>query len=323
MKNIRFILTALLAGFIAAACDEKPIDDLSGVYDDIARYDFTTVEQHATEKLGKGIKALVLTFKDAENHALALRIGSAEWVLKANTYAATPAVAADKQFSAVLDGSKTVSEGKLNVNLINGVYIFSGLLKTADGQEFQCNYRGALAFEIGEDDPEASGYTIRFSAQPVYLTDAQGQLTGTVPGVMQYTFVVADPKGAPAGQFVAINVENMEASQLGGTYTIKENATEAGTMANGWKLPAEWGGWSGGSYAVDDKGVAQFITAGTIAVKVDEDAEGTKLYSFSGTGLTTTLGMNGDGSSTPGTLSEVKIRFATIVADPTPALPAE
>ncbi|MCM1150624.1 MAG: hypothetical protein NC209_00665 [Alistipes sp.] len=319
MKNIRFILTALLIGFIAVSCDEKPIDDLSGTYDDIARYDFTTVEQHATEKLGRGIKALVLTFKDADGHALEMRIGSAEWVLKANTYAATAAVAADKEFSAVLDGKEAVASGNLNVNLINDLYIFSGLLSTADGREFQCNYRGALAFEIGEDDPEASGYTIRFSAQPVFLTDAMGQVAGTVPGVMQYTFVVSDPAGTPAGQFVVVNAENMEASQLGGTYTVKENATEAGSMANGWKLPADWGGWSGGSWAADDRGAAQYITAGRIAIAVAEDAEGNKLYSFSGTGLTTTLGMNADGSSMPGTLSEVKIRFATIVVDGTPA----
>lgn len=315
MKTIRFILTALLAGLFAAACDEKPIDDLSGVYDDIARYDFTTVEQHRTEKLGKGIKALVLTLKDADGHALEMRIGSAEWILKASTYAATGEVAADKEFSAVLDGSERVASGNLNINLMNDIYIFSGLLATADGREFQCNYRGALEFEIGEDDPEASGYTIRFSSQPVFLTDAMGQVTGVVPGVMQYTFVVSDPAGAPAGQFVAINSENLEASELGGTYTIRENATEAGLMANGWKMPAEWGGWSGGSYAVDDQGVMQFITGGEIVVSVVDGMEGDKLYSFSGSGLTTTLGMNADGSTAPGTLSEVNIRFATILPD--------
>jgi len=323
MKNIRFILTILLAGFIAVSCDEKPIDDLSGVYDDIARYDFTTAEQKPTEKLGKGIKALVLTFKDAGSHALALRIGSAEWVLKANTYAATDTITADKQFSAVLDGSETVVGGNLNINLINGVYIFTGLLETADGQEFQCNYRGELSFEIGEDDPEASGYTIQYSVAPVFITDAQGQPTGTVPGVMQYTFTVSDPNGKPAGQFVAINAENKQPWELGGTYTIKENAAEAESMANGYKLPAEWGGWSGGTYAVDDQGVAQYITVGQITIAVAEDIEGNKLYSFSGTGLTTTLGMNADFSSTPGTLTEVKIRFATIVPTPTPPMPAE
>lgn len=319
MKNIRFILTALLAGFITVSCDEKPIDDLSGAYDDIARYEFTTVEQHETEKLGKGIKALVLTFKDAENHALALRIGSAEWMLKANTYTATAAVSADKQFSAVLDGSEAVASGNLNINLMNDVYIFSGLLATSGGREFQCNYRGPLSFEIGEDDPEASGYTIRFSAQPVVQTDAAGQPVGVVPDVMQYTFAVSDPNGAPAGQFVAINAENKEPWELGGTYTIKENAAEAGSMANGWKLPDDWGGFSGGSYAVDDQGIAQFITAGQIALAVAQDVDGNKLYSFSGSELTTTLGMNADFSSTPGTLSEVNIRFAAIVPDAAPA----
>ncbi len=316
MKNIRFILIALLAGL--AACSEKPIDDLSGKYADIARYHFTTAEQHATEKLGKGIKALPLTLRDAEGHVLEMRIGSAEWILKATTYVAAGQVAADKEFSAVLDGTATVASGNLNVNLMNGIYIFSGLLATADGREFQCNYRGALSFEIGEDDPEPSGYTVRFLSQPLFETDAMGQITGVVPGVMQYMFVVSDPAGKPAGQFVVINGENMEPSALGGTYTIQENASEPLQMANGWKLPDDWGGMSGGTFAVDEQGTAQFITAGQITISVAESGEGEKLYSFSGSGLTSTLGMNADFSSTPGTLSEVNIRFATIAADEAP-----
>ena len=306
---------ALLTGFIAAACEEKPIDDLSGVYDNIERYNFTDAEQLPTEKVGRGIKALMLTLRDGEGNSLEMRLGSAEWILKANTYAAIGKVSADKEFSAVLNGTEAVASGNLNINLMNDVYIFSGLLATEQGREFQCNYRGALEFEIGEDDPEASGYTIRLASQPVFLTDAMGQVTGTVPGVMQYTFTVSDPSGAPAGQFVAINKENMEASELGGTYTVQENATEIGRMANGWKLPAEWGGWSGGTYVVDDQGVMQFITGGEIAIEVADGIEGDKLYSFSGSGLTTTLGMNADGSSAPGTLSEMNIRFATIVLD--------
>ena len=43
MKNIRFILTALLAGLFAVACEEKPIDGLSGTYDNIERYNFTEI----------------------------------------------------------------------------------------------------------------------------------------------------------------------------------------------------------------------------------------------------------------------------------------
>ncbi|MDE6711979.1 MAG: hypothetical protein K2J53_06245 [Alistipes sp.] len=316
MKNIRFILIALLAGL--AACSEKPIDDLSGKYDDIARYHFTTAEQHATEKLRRGIKALPLTLRDADGHVLEMRIGSAEWILKATTYTATGQVAADKEFSAVLDGAATVASGNLNVNLMNGIYIFSGLFATADGREFQCNYRGSLSFEIGVDDPEPSGYTIRFSSQPVFTTDQSGQVTGTVPGVMQYTFVVSDPAGEPAGQFVVINGENLESSALGGTYTIQGNASESGQMADGWKLPDSWGGMSGGTYAVDEEGVKQFITGGRIAISIAKSSEDETLYSFSGSGLTSTLGMNADFSSTPGTLSEVNIRFATIVEDETP-----
>lgn len=312
MKNIRLILTLLLAGLFAAGCSEQPIDDLSGTYDNIARYEFTTAQQMPTEKLGKGIKALVINFKDEKGNTVDMRIGSTEWILKANTYTAKSSVEADKEFSAVLNGSQTVTSGNLNINLIGETYIFSGLLSTHDGKELQFNYRGALTFEIGEDDPEPSGYTIQLTTAPVYIVDAMGQPTGVVEGVMQYTFAVSAPNGAPAGTFVVINSDNLDPAQLGGAYTVKENATEAGSMANGWKLPAEWGGWSGGSFAVDDNGTMQFLTAGTVTISVADSIEGEKLYSFAGSGLTTTLGMNADGSSTPGTLSEVNIRFATI-----------
>lgn len=312
MKNIRFILTLLLAGMFAVSCNEKPIDDLSGVYDDIARYEFTAAEQMPTEKLGKGIKALVINFKDDKGNTVGMRIGSAEWTLKANTYAATESVAADKEFSATINGTDAVTSGNLNINLIGETYIFSGLLSTQQGKELQFNYRGALTFEIGEDDPEPSGYTIQLTTAPVYTVDAMGQPTGVVEGVMQYTFAVSAPNGTPAGMFVVINRDNLDPSQLGGAYTVKENATEIGSMANGWKLPAEWGGWSGGSYAVDDNGTMQYLTAGEITISVADSIDGDKLYSFSGSGLSTTLGMNADGSSTPGTLSEVGIRFAII-----------
>lgn len=313
MKNIRFILTALLAGLFAVACEEKPIDDLSGVYDNIERYQFTAAEQQPTEKLGKGIKALIVNLKDAAGDAMAMRIGSAEWVLKAGTYTATETVAADKMFSAVVNGSKKIVSGTLNVNLINDLYIFSGLLTAEDGTEVQCNYRGVLTFEIGVDDPEPSGYTAVLAISPVLITDQSGQVTGTVPGVSKYAFSISDPDGANVALFEAINVENLQAPALAGEYTVKDNAQDALSMASGMQMPAEWGGFSWGSFVANPTGTKEFLAAGSkITVSVAESLEGEKLYSFSGSGLKTTLTMNGDGSVTSGTLTECNIKFATL-----------
>ncbi|WP_288844327.1 hypothetical protein [uncultured Alistipes sp.] len=313
MKNIRFILTALLAGLFAVACEEKPIDGLSGTYDNIERYNFTEVKQQPTEKLGKGIKALVIDLKDAAGHSMQMRIGSAEWVLKAGTYAAAETVAADKTFSAVLGESRKVVSGNLNVNLVNDTYIFSGLLTAEDGTEIQCNYRGVLAFEIGVDDPEPSGYTAVLAISPVLITDQSGQVTGTVPGVSKYAFTISDPDGANAAYFEAINTENLDATALAGEYTVKDNAQDALSMASGMQMPAEWGGFSWGSFVANPTGTKEFLAAGSkITVSVAESLEGEKLYSFSGSGLKTTLTMNGDGSVTSGTLTECNIKFATL-----------
>ncbi|HUN14287.1 MAG TPA: hypothetical protein PKZ47_04570 [Alistipes sp.] len=311
MKNIRFILTALLAGLFAVACEEKPIDGLSGTYDNIERYNFTEVKQQPTEKLGKGIKALVIDLKDAAGHSMQMRIGSAEWVLKAGTYAAAETVAADKTFSAVLGESRKVVSGNLNVNLVNDMYIFSGLLTAEDGTEVQCNYRGALTFEIGEDDP--SGYTAMLAISPVLITDQSGQVTGTVPGVSKYAFTISDPDGNNVAMFEMINAENLEAPALAGEYTVKDNAQDALSMASGMQMPAEWGGGSWGSYLVNPKGTKEFLKAGSkISIILAKATGGGHLYSFSGSGLKTMLTMNADGSVTSGTLTEVNIKFATL-----------
>lgn len=300
MKNIRFILTALLTGLFAIACEEKPIDDLSGIYDDIERYDFTAVTQQPTEKVGKGIKALVFDFKDAEGHTMNMRIGSAEWVLKAGIYAAAETATADKTFAAVLGADRKVVSGNLNVNLMNDLYIFSGLLTTEDGKELQFNYRGALTFEIGVDDPEPSGYTATLTVTPVYITDQNGQVTGIVPGVSKYALAVNDPAGKEAALFEAINVENLEASALAGEYTVKDNAQEALSMASGMQMPQEWGGWAWGSYIVNPEGNKEFLAAGSkIVVSTAKSSEGETLYSFSGSGLQTVFGMNADGTLNP------------------------
>lgn len=309
MKNIRFILTALLASLFAVACEEKPIDGLSGTYDNIERYNFTEVKQQPTEKLGKGIKALVIDLKDAAGHSMQMRIGSAEWVLKAGTYAAAETVAADKTFSAVLGESRKVVSGNLNVNLVNDTYIFSGLLTAEDGTEIQCNYRGVLAFEIGVDDPEPSGYTAVLAISPVLITDQSGQVTG----VSKYAFTISDPNGANAAYFEAINTENLDATALAGEYTVKDNAQEALSMGSGAQMPADWGGFSWGSYIVNTAGAKEFLMADSkVAISVAESLEGEKLYSFSGSGLKTMLTMNADGSVTSGTLTEVNIKFATL-----------
>lgn len=314
MKTIRFILTALLAGLFTVACEEKPIDDLNGKYGDIERYNFTEVTRKPTEKIGKGIKALLIDLKDAEGNTMSMRLGSAEWILKPGNYVATETVTADKTFSAVLGGTRKVVSGTLNINLINDVYIFSGLLTAEDGTEIQCNYRGALTFEIGEDDPEPSGYTATLTVDNVYLTDGNGQVTGIVPGVKKYAFAISDPNGSNTALFETINVENLDVSALAGEYTVMDNATEAMSMASGMQLPQTWGGHGWGSYIVNADGKKEYLAAGSkIAISVAESNEGGKLYSFAGSGLKTTLTMNEDYSMTPGTLKEANIRFVTLL----------
>lgn len=117
------------------------------------------------------------------------------------------------------------------------------------GTQYSCDYKGPITFEIGEDDPEASGYTTVLTTSPVYLLDANNQPVGIVPGVSQYSFAVSDPDGNGVAQFDLINKENMPLEALAGSYSVT-GKSEAGSMAQGNALPAEWGGWSWGSYFI-------------------------------------------------------------------------
>ena len=148
--------------------------------------------------------------------------------------------------------------------------------------------------------------------QPVYLTDQNGQVTGIVPGMSQYIFNISDPAGAPAASFVAVNKENLSLEELMGNYAVAGTNAEF-TMANGWKLPDEWGGWYGGTW-FDAEGTKQFVTEGTISITSVDGIEGGKLYSFEGKNLTTIIGMDGNTyQNIPGTATEVKIMFVTVL----------
>lgn len=308
MKHL-YKLVMLLALCVMGACSEDSIEDLQGRYD-MARYEMTQVTNQPTEKLKKGIKAINLELKDANGQQAKLRFTTKEWVLPNGVFTFVEKPTQDKEMYLELQGAEIVS-GDMEVTLLGSTYYLNGLFVTNDGKQVSLKYQGALSFEIGEDDPEASGYTAVLSVQPVYLTDQNGQVTGIVPGMSQYIFNISDPAGAPAASFVAINKENLSLEELMGNYAVAGTNAEF-TMANGWKMPDDWGGWYGGTW-FDAEGTKQFVTEGTISITSVDGIEGGKLYNFEGKNLTTIIGMDGTFQNIPGTATEVKIMFVTVL----------
>ncbi len=309
MKHL-YKLVMLLALCVMGACSEDSIEDLQGRYD-MARYEMTQVTNQPTEKLKKGIKAINLELKDANGQQAELRFTTKEWVLPNGVFTFVEKPTQDKEMCIELQGVQ-IASGDMEVTLLGSTYYLNGLFVTADGKQLSIKYKGAISFEIGEDDPEASGYTAILSVQPVYLTDQNGQVTGVVPGMSQYIFNISDPAGAPAASFVAINKENLSLEELMGNYAVAGTNAEF-TMANGWKLPDAWGGWYGGTW-FDAEGTKQFVTEGTISITSVDGIEGGKLYTFEGKNLGTTLGMDGNtNQNIPGTATEVKIMFVTVL----------
>lgn len=318
MKKI-YQLTALLILCLFGACSEDALDGLSGKYD-MERRVYTEVIEQTTDKVGKGVKRLTILFEDEAGSEWNLIVYSPDWVLQGGIYqlgesleATVPGTFLASVSSAITNDNEThayIANGTLEVTLLGDTYYIDGLFQTTDGKRYSCDYKGSISFVIGEDDPEASGYTAILSKQPVYLTDAAGQVTGVVPGMTKYSFAVSAPDGKSAAQFDIINSENLALTALGGSYTVT-GTSEPGSMDAGNALPAEWGGASWGSYFIN-KSVKQFIAGGTLVISVATGMEGETLLTFAGQNLNTTLGMDATGTPTPGTATELDIRFVTV-----------
>lgn len=320
MKKI-FQLTALLMLCFLGACSEDALDSLSGKYD-MERYVYKKIVGQSTEKLRKGVKQLNLKFADEAGNEWDLRLGSKDWVLQNGIFQAkllekseeNEAMPKEPLTAGLLYSiveQDTIASGDVEVTLLGDTYYIDGLFMSKTGKRYSCDYKGSISFEVGVDDPEASGYTTVLTTSPVYLLDANNQPIGIVPGVSQYSFAVSDPDGNGVAQFDLINKENMPLEALAGSYSVT-GKSEVGSMAQGNALPAEWGGWSWGSYFIAN-GAKQYIFGGTLNITVATGMESELLFTFSGKGLNTTLGMDATGTQVPGTVADVNYMFVTVL----------
>ena len=279
MKKHIFFPLALVA-LLLSACSEG-LDDLTGTYDDISRYTFTSVSQDDTEKLGKGIKALGMTFSSGSN-TFDITFACDEWTLQAYTYTATSALTTtNKQYVATLNGT-TIVDGDVDVTLYDTTYYIQGLLEDASGNQSVVNFKGELSFEIGEDDIEASGYSCIIYSSYLYVFDWTTYTYSYDYSLMYYYIYMYDPDGSYIGYLQLVNEPDLDPSQLGGTYSVASGATSALTCEAGYNY---YGYYMGGTSYVDS-GSTYYITAGDIVVSVNTGSEDETLLSFSGTDVT-------------------------------------
>lgn len=307
MKKILYI-ALLMMGFLSS-CSNDVIDDLSGKYDYIDRLNLTSAQVGTTGKLKKGIKCLKVDFTDAQGNKVNLAVASAEWVLGKGEYTPVPEIAnpatAGTYAATITSGGavKKVDAGNIQVNLLGEVYYISGMVYSGS-DSFVINYKGSLTFEIGVDEPEASGYTAHLSVAPVTITDYTTWQTTVIPGVQKYGFAITDPEGRDVAFFEAVNAENLAPEALGGTYTIAGNVTEPFLIDNGWMVPDYV--MAGGAYITSSTGEKQYITAGQITFSFNKLEDGTVLASFAGQGLTF-----GTMTGAAGTV-DLNVKFATV-----------
>lgn len=176
MKKI-YLLLLLPLCLALAGCSNDPIDDLSGKYDDVARYTFTEARVSPSLKLQKGVKALRLELMNKEGDTFTVAIGSTEWILQPGSY--SPVYSVDNIVNMTYMGMINIDEpgslgcveGNLTVIAEKDAYRINGIFTDTDaGKRFVVNFRGPLEFEIGEDDPEPSGYTVTFTKHSQWAT---------------------------------------------------------------------------------------------------------------------------------------------------------
>ena len=295
MKKFRYIIM-LLAVIGFTACDSDSIEGLQGTFSDITFCDFNNANVLPTTKLSKGVKALNTQFTDAEGNTLSLSFGSKEWILGEGSFSPVATVSTAGTYAGTINGS-TISEGNVDVSLVEDIYFIAGLVKTSDGKQYKTYYKGPLTFIVGEDDPEPSGYTMSIQTSAVAIMDWTTWQTTNYPDVTKYTITVCDPNGAQVATFDVINGNDKTAEQLTSSYTIVSDAHDAMQISAGYSLPDY--GMAGGSSYVDAAGNTQYLTGGgTVEITSAEGIDGSTLYSFKGTGLGTTdaAGATGTGS---------------------------
>lgn len=283
---------------LLTACTDE-MDGLTGKYT-LDTCNLTKVSKQTTTKLGKGVKKIEMTLTDGSN-TLQLAFATKEWVLPAASYNYMPATG-DDYAAAITNGgfAARLIEGENEIILgaettiaitkdADGVYDITLISIIEGGHNVKAVYSGLIDFEIGEDDPEASGYTISIVENAV--TDANNTI---YPELTKYAITISDPNGVAVCELDAVNKAGLTLTDLAGTYTIQGYPTEKWLMDNGWVvyMPEYNLKMAGGTFFTDANGVKQYVTSGQIKITTAEDAEGNPLYSFSGSNLNTLTAEN-------------------------------
>lgn len=295
------------------ACSNDDIDDLGGKYDEVARYDFDRAKVSPTLKMEKGIKCLRIELENSNGDIFTLAIGTTEWILQPGAYSPVyqPEAITNLTYMGGVNinqpGSLACVEGSLNVLSEKDGYRINGIFNDTDaGKKFVVNFRGPLEFEIGEDDPEPSGYTVSFTKQPATKTDPVTYQPIPLEGLSKYTFKITDPAGNDAGTIEAINATDIETADLAGDYNIVGSPEKAWLVDNGWVVP-DWN-MAGGTYFVNAKGEKRYVTGGVLNISFATGINGEQLINISGAALPA---VKADGSDA-GT-ENTSIKFAQLL----------
>ena len=131
----------------------------------------------------------------------------------------------------------------------------------------------------------------------VTTTNDQWQ-TIVISGVTKYSLFVSDKAGNEIARIEFVGNPGLSISELAGTYKVRSSISAYSVVPGALSY---WGPASG-SYFIDKKGTAQYITGGEITFSVEKRAEGSDVYSITSSGLSLT---SSDGSKSKGDFSHL------------------
>jgi hypothetical protein len=270
MKNIIKYLTfvAIFAAF--SACNEDPIDGLTGKYPAPTDYTLTTLASQNVVKQDGGIRKITLQFTSADA-ALNVDFVVNAHFLKENGYTLAPATDAKNgnytaaTFTKTGAGAQSVTAGVIHVKLLGeSDYTVSGTLQLADKSFVKIAFAGAIVFEA---DPPAVTYSI--AVQKPYAFTMDGQNYTTVEG-SQLNKITVKSDGAVVAYFEIVTEENP--TTLAGTYAVKAVNSLERAIVQGQFMNLLWLGMfdmpiESGSYLLD--GDKLFVRSGNVTITDD------------------------------------------------------
>ena len=267
MKTILKVLIAAVIALVGfSACSEPDaIDGLTGKYKEPQALSLTTIESLGKEVDNAGLRHFIVKLSGGSDNLVFEFVGNDYFLQSVIFTPATQEVAGKNSYileKSSYNGS-ILTRGNIIVSSTdNENYVISGIVWASDGSIVDFSVEGVLKYEpdIVKIEPIVCSGSI--STSPLYGTDTNVNW-GPIERHYQNIITAIDAEHNVLARFDAYT-DTQET--LTGVYQVIGNTYAANIMNNGWAWEESFGGT-----ILYSKGVAYYVTAGTITIEDNGD----------------------------------------------------